>query len=108
MFSELMLLYCPRIKRCDKLMAVLLFYSVIKFLLITLTQRSTKGHTVSGGSGLFCYGNRRGGKEMWAHQCIANMKRVFIMQSERKRCWKLLINYNLTKREHKIKRVLVK
>lgn len=29
-------------------MAVLLFYSVIKFLLITLTQRSSKGHAVSG------------------------------------------------------------
>ncbi len=47
MFSELMLLYCPRIKCCDKLMALLLFYSVIKFLLITLTQRSSKGHAVS-------------------------------------------------------------
>ena len=46
-FSELMLLYCPRIKCCDKLMALLLFYSVIKFLLITLTQRSSKGHAVS-------------------------------------------------------------
>lgn len=43
-----MLLYCTRIKCCDKLMAVLLFYSVIKFLLITLTQRSSKGHAVSG------------------------------------------------------------
>lgn len=47
MFSELMRLYCPRIKCCDKLMALLLFYSVIKFLLITLTQRSSKGHAVS-------------------------------------------------------------
>ena len=28
-------------------MALLLFYSVIKFLLITLTQRSSKGHAVS-------------------------------------------------------------
>lgn len=46
-FSELMLLYCPRIKCCDKLIALLLFYSVIKFLLITLIQRSSKGHAVS-------------------------------------------------------------
>lgn len=42
-----MLPHCTHIKCCDKLMALLLFYSVIKFLLITLTQRGSKGHTVS-------------------------------------------------------------
>lgn len=35
------------IKRCDKLMAFLLFYDVIKFLLITLRLRSNKGCAVS-------------------------------------------------------------
>lgn len=49
-FSEVMLLYCPCINCCDKLMALLLFYSVIKFLLITLTQRSSKGQAVSWGN----------------------------------------------------------
>lgn len=46
-------------------MALLLFYSVIKFLLITLTQRSSKGHAVS--------------RERWPscqeRECVADIKR---------------------------------
>ena len=34
-------------KCCDKLMAFLLFYGVIKFLLITLPQKSSKGREAS-------------------------------------------------------------
>lgn len=41
-FSELMLFYYPCIKCCDKLMAFLLFYDVMKFLLITLAQKNMR------------------------------------------------------------------
>lgn len=78
-FSELMLLYCPRIKCCDKLMALLLFYSVIKFLLITLTKRSSKGHAVFREAGLPARKRAGESEREGAHQYMADIKKVFIM-----------------------------
>lgn len=72
-----MRLYGPRINCRDKLMALLLFYSVIKFLLITLTQRSSKGQAVSRGKLQSCQKE----SEMGIHD---QHKKVFIIDSKRK------------------------
>lgn len=60
-------------------MALLLFYSVIKFLLITLTQKSSKGHAASREAGQHARKERVSVKEK--ELIILNLifKKVFLM-----------------------------
>lgn len=56
-------------------MALLLFYSVIKFLLITLTKRRSKGDAVSRESGLPPRKREGKSEREGAHQYMADIKR---------------------------------